>query len=164
MALERKVVDRRSCMSPGPMRRGLRVALGTDVQRIAYHPACSRPANAWRRGQARDGQGALSSRRGPFTLAPKTPPGRLLHAGGECAAVWMLWRRDLTPGGQGQVNCRQGLPWVAPQNLDESNVLIGPRQIDFIRGLRSLQDLQRTLTQFLSLAELSEFFCGIRGM
>jgi len=27
-----------------------------------------------------------------------------------------------------------------------------------------LQDLQRTLTQFLSLAELSEFFCGIRGM
>jgi len=76
----------------------------------------------------------------------------------------MLWRRDLTPGGQGQVNCGQGLPWVAPQSLDDRDVLIGGRQVNFIRGLRSLQDLQRTLTQFLSLAELSEFFCGIRGM
>ena len=41
-----------NCGSPSS--RILRVALRTDVQRIAHRPACSRPANAWRLGLARD--------------------------------------------------------------------------------------------------------------
>ena len=70
------------CRSPSS--RILRVALRTDVQRIAHRPACSRPANAWSRGWLRMAKKLLSPRRPPLTLAPKTPPGRLLHAGGEC--------------------------------------------------------------------------------
>ena len=111
MALERQVGDRLSCVSPqdrcaedcvspagmpasaaapsplgncrSPSSRILRVVLGTDVQRIAHRPACSRPANAWRRGWLGMAKEPLSPRRPPLTLAPKTPPGRLLHAGGE---------------------------------------------------------------------------------
>ena len=74
-ALDRQVADRRSCVSPQDR-------CAEDCVSPRMFPTCQRVEA----GGGSDGQGALSRRRPPLTLAPKTPPGRLLHVGGECAA------------------------------------------------------------------------------